>query len=105
MKLLLCSRVEDIDVLKGMLDQEGIGSEVTNYDSPLPGAEFYPKLWVEEADFPKASAVLSAFRNPPAEKRAPWTCPSCGEQLEEQFMSCWKCGAARGEAPEQERFS
>jgi hypothetical protein len=98
MKLLLCSRVEDIDVLKGMLEQEGIACEVTNYTVPLPGAEFYPKLWVEETDFPKASAVLSAFRSPPPRKPGSWSCSSCGEELEEQFTSCWKCGAVRDEA-------
>ena len=24
-----------------------------------------------------------------------WKCPSCGEQLEEQFDTCWKCGTNR----------
>jgi len=95
MKLLLCSRVEDIDLLKGMLAQEGIACEVTNYTAPIPGAEFYPKLWVEDTEFPKASAVLSAFRSTLPRKSESWTCSSCGEQLEEQFMSCWKCGGVR----------
>ena len=22
-----------------------------------------------------------------------WTCPKCGEQIEDQFDSCWKCAA------------
>ena len=30
MKFLLASRVEDIDLLKGMLEKEGIACEVTN---------------------------------------------------------------------------
>jgi hypothetical protein len=25
----------------------------------------------------------------------PWKCPKCGEMLEPQFISCWKCGTAR----------
>lgn len=25
----------------------------------------------------------------------PWKCPKCGEQLEPQFTTCWKCGAIR----------
>src|SRR2546422_3997603 len=94
MKLLLCSRIEDLDVLKGMLAQDGIACEVTNDTVPLPGAEFYPKLWVvEDSEFAKAAAVLEAFRQLPAPRLGPWTCPTCGEQLEEQFSSCWKCGA------------
>jgi hypothetical protein len=24
---------------------------------------------------------------------APWTCEHCGEALEPQFTSCWRCGA------------
>src|ERR1017187_6940051 len=23
-----------------------------------------------------------------------WTCPKCGEQIEDQFDSCWKCAAS-----------
>ena len=95
MKLLLCSRVEDVDVVKGMLSEEGIAGEVTNYENPLPGAEFYPKLWVDEADYAAAAAVLSAFRNRAPAAADPWTCSSCGERLEGQFTSCWKCGNAR----------
>jgi len=25
----------------------------------------------------------------------PWKCPKCGEMLEPQFISCWKCGTGR----------
>jgi hypothetical protein len=27
-----------------------------------------------------------------------WTCPQCGEQLEDQFDSCWKCDQRSAEA-------
>jgi predicted RNA-binding Zn-ribbon protein involved in translation (DUF1610 family) len=27
--------------------------------------------------------------------RATWTCPNCGEKVEEQFTQCWKCGHNR----------
>ena len=99
MKLLLCSRIEDLDVLKGMLMQEGVACEVTNDTVPLPGAEFYPKLWVVvDAEFDRAMTVLEVFRKLPTQQSTgPWTCPSCGEQLEQQFSSCWKCGATRNE--------
>ena len=95
MKFLFCSQTEDVDVLKGMRTEEGIACEVTNYENPLPGAEFYPKLWVDEADFAAASAILSVFRNRSPAAAAPWTCASCGERLEGQFTSCWKCGNTR----------
>lgn len=96
MKLLLASSIEDIDMLKGMLEKEGIACEVTNDSIPLPGAVFQPKLWImNDADFPTASATLAVFRKAPPPKLGPWTCLSCGEQLEGQFTSCWKCGANR----------
>jgi len=97
MKLLLSSKIEDLDVLKAMLAGSGLSCEVTNDTIPLPGGEFYPKLWVEDADFHRAAAVLAAFRAAPTPKLGPWTCPKCGEHLEAQFMSCWKCGTTRNE--------
>ena len=96
MKLLLCPKMEDLDVLKAMLTEEGIVCDVTNDTMPLPGAEFYPKLWVvEDSQFERAAKVLDAFRNLPTPGLGPWSCSVCGEQLEEQFLSCWKCGATR----------
>jgi hypothetical protein len=31
-----------------------------------------------------------------------WQCQNCGETLEEQFESCWKCGTAREVMPNQD---
>ena len=28
-----------------------------------------------------------------------WLCPHCGEEIEEQFDQCWKCGTARSGSP------
>jgi hypothetical protein len=29
-----------------------------------------------------------------------WTCPTCGEKIEDQFQSCWKCaGGSSQETP------
>ncbi len=27
-----------------------------------------------------------------------WSCPKCGEKIEDQFDSCWKCAAQPGQA-------
>lgn len=27
-----------------------------------------------------------------------WTCPQCGESIERQFDSCWKCSTPKGKA-------
>jgi uncharacterized membrane protein YvbJ len=28
-----------------------------------------------------------------------WNCPKCGEPIEDQFDTCWKCGITKGNAP------
>ena len=88
MKLLFCSNVEDMEVLRGLLAETGIQCKVTNDNQPLPGAGFYPTLWVEESDFDTASAVLDSFRKVLTPKLGPWNCPRCRELLEEQFSAC-----------------
>lgn len=38
--------------------------------------------------------VLAEFTaNPQA--RGPWQCPKCGEQIDSQFDSCWRCSTQR----------
>ncbi len=34
-----------------------------------------------------------------------WTCPKCGEQIEDQFTSCWKCAAPPKESAPKPLFS
>jgi len=28
-----------------------------------------------------------------------WTCPKCGEKIEDQFDTCWRCAAPPSDAP------
>ena len=87
-----------VGLLQSALQEVGIECELRNdaMQANFPGAAFYPELWViEDDDFPKAEEIRDAQRAPAAVTLSPWTCPSCGEQLEGQFGSCWKCGANR----------
>jgi hypothetical protein len=43
-------------------------------------------------EFDKSSGSNDAT---PTAARSPWKCPKCGEQLEPQFTTCWKCGTPR----------
>jgi hypothetical protein len=60
-------------------------------------------VWVPEADVARAIPVVDEYRRvdkanavDDAERpRATWTCPNCGEKVEEQFTQCWKCGHNR----------
>jgi hypothetical protein len=79
---------------KNVLAAEGIGARVRNEMlssamGELPPAECQAELWVDDADFAKAQAALSAF--PAGED---WRC-ACGETLGAQFTDCWRCGRAR----------
>ena len=97
MKLLYStSDIRGIGVVRSALDDAGIAYEVQNETIPYPGAVFYPEVWVvEDSEFAKACELRDAVTKLPPAPQSSWTCPSCGEQLEGQFGSCWKCGANR----------
>jgi hypothetical protein len=59
---------------------------------------------VNEADLPAAQLIIDEFRQGGPAKTHPqpsWTCPKCGEVLEGQFTTCWKCGYNLPEAVDE----
>lgn len=82
---------------RNVLTAAGIESELRNQYlagalGDLPMLETWPQLWVEDT---LESSALRALENAArAPSGAPWTCGQCGEQLEPQFTTCWRCGAA-----------
>jgi hypothetical protein len=95
--------------VKGLLAAEGI--EAVILGTALEGAlgeipytpSALPTVWVNEADVPAAQRIIDEFRQGGPAKTDPqpkWTCPHCGEILEGQFTTCWKCGHNRPEAPD-----
>ncbi len=81
---------------RNLLLSAGIPSEVRNQYlagalGELPMLETWPQLYVDETDEYRALRVLREIEARPG--GAPWTCASCGECLEPQFTSCWRCGA------------
>src|SRR3979411_544122 len=96
MKLLYPSNdIRGIGLVRSALDDARIAYEVRNETIPYPGAAFCPEVWVvEDSEFARACEMRDAVTKPPLPQSA-WICPSCGEQLEGQFGSCWKCGANR----------
>jgi hypothetical protein len=99
MKMLFSSSDRTaVGLLQSALEEAGIECELRNdaMQSNFPGAAFYPELWIiEDQDFPKAVEIRESLRSSGPIAQTPWTCPSCGEQLEAQFLSCWKCGTNR----------
>lgn len=58
--------------------------------------EFCPDLWVHEADRDQAIALIQEFQSR-ITSGTPWTCTSCGEEIEGQFDACWSCGTGRAD--------
>ena len=87
-------------LLRERLAQEGIACLVRNDDlisvmGEIPLAECYPELWViDDETWPRARLLLTAWLEEAAQL-PPWTCHGCGEVLEGQFNSCWKCGTGK----------
>ncbi|HEY2145500.1 MAG TPA: DUF2007 domain-containing protein [Steroidobacteraceae bacterium] len=82
---------------RNVLIAAGIESELRNQYlagalGDLPMLETWPQLWVED-DLEKA-ALRALEKAAAAPTGAPWTCGQCGEKLEPQFISCWRCGGA-----------
>lgn len=82
---------------RNVLIAAGIDSELRNQYlagalGDLPMLETWPQLWVE--DDLESAALRALEKASAAPAGANWTCPDCGEQLEPQFTTCWRCGAA-----------
>jgi hypothetical protein len=96
----------ELENLRHVLDIEGIASEVRTpflgaARGDIPATECWSELWVfDDADAERALAVIRAAGEPSDPGAAPWRCRGCGEENEEQFDACWRCGSVRwnGEA-------
>ncbi len=86
--------------LKDMFEAAGIACFINNEVSStlaggIPQVETFPELWIEDdSREPEALQIIKEWRTPQTHATA-WTCPNCGEKLEPQFTSCWKCGTKR----------
>jgi hypothetical protein len=81
---------------RNVLLTAGIQSELRNQYlagalGDLPMLETWPQLYVDDAD--EQAALRALARAAEAPTGASWTCDECGEALEPQFTSCWRCGA------------
>jgi hypothetical protein len=82
---------------RNLLVSAGIQCELRNQYlagamGDLPMMETWPQLYVDDADEQVALRALARAVAAPA--GPPWTCDECGEELEPQFTSCWRCGRA-----------
>lgn len=93
----------EAELVKGLLESEGIPSTVqagaleAAFGELTGNAETLPSVWVDDPDLAKAAQIIDEFkqRPPASQASSKWTCPKCGEVLEGQFSSCWKCNTQR----------
>jgi hypothetical protein len=85
--------------LKAILENEGVAcfirNEISSGLSPeIPVSESTPELWIQDDHkLAEAQQIKKDWQAPAKVVGSAWTCPACGEKLEPQFTSCWKCGA------------
>lgn len=90
----------DQEIVKSLLEKAKIPCMVRNEHlsmalGELAPSECSPELWIlNDEDYPRAKEIVDAWRNAKTETRDPWIC-RCGEAIEGQFTSCWKCGRER----------
>ena len=96
-KLVSSPHNAELELLRNMLSDSGIVCEVRNGDvsRTIPAPPFYEELWVSDENYDRASELLASWQRPTPSAAGSWKCPACGEVMEAQFSSCWKCGSQR----------
>ena len=99
MKRLYSSlNISEIGLLKSLIEEDGIPCFIRDERSSLamgevPFLDCMPELWVvDDADSPRAQALLEKWHGAEPAPAEPWTCPQCGTENEGQFGACWQCG-------------
>lgn len=101
MKLIRQSlQIAELHMLKGLLEKSGIDCDVkreniTGLAGRIPMAECLAELWIiNDEDFENAQKILNTYLNSDNAHKSEntWKCKQCGEEVEGQFDTCWKCG-------------
>lgn len=104
-KVFIARHPTEAYFVKNLLKLEGIESEVRG--EALYGAlgelaitaDALPSVWIcEDILLKQAEKIVSRYvrgLGSPDIIGLVWTCRKCGETLEPQFTTCWKCGTDR----------
>lgn len=73
-------------------NHHSVRGELYNLRGMLPQVHI-----LDDRDLERAKALLADYEAMLKTGVAgePWTCPQCGESLEPQFQSCWRCQTDR----------
>lgn len=95
-----------VSFCKGVLETHGLDSIVKNQNASslagaIPFTSCYPELWIlDDNRYDEAMAILGSLKEErDGGVKKPRTCQHCGETIEKEFDSCWRCskGAEDGE--------
>ncbi len=99
----------DAEFLRGLLSEQEIestiqGQQLEEVWGAVPVSEAaMPSVWVNEADVERAKPIVEEYERRriarveagDVPEKPTWTCPNCGEKIEEQFTACWHCNTNR----------
>ena len=89
-----------IGIVRDLLNEQGIESRVFNEATSavlgdIPFFHTMPEVWVlREEHVAAAKTIVQSFESGEAldNRNGPdWVCDTCGETIEGQFTSCWRC--------------
>jgi hypothetical protein len=88
----------DAYLVKHWLERNGlvvhIQGDLVSARGEIPIGESWPVVWVPQDDQQRAEELVDAFFGPTL-VHPRWRCPTCGEDNEPNFGSCWSCGGDR----------
>jgi hypothetical protein len=100
-KVFVAQHPTEAHLLKGLLESNGIPSEVRGdalfgVRGEIPFTEAFPEVWI--LDDTQAGEAFDVLRNrstatSDVDASQSWRCSSCGETIEAQFTACWRCNA------------
>ena len=90
-----------VGLVNGLLQDAGIRTVLRNWDAcnitEIPIPAIYPNVCVlRKEDSDRAKDIISAFLKSSETTGEPWTCPTCGELVESNFLECWQCSTVKG---------
>ena len=101
MKVFVAQNPTEAHFLRGLLESNGIPSEVRHealfgVRGEIPFTEAFPEIWVaNDNQVGEALKVLHkrSTETNNVDEGQPWRCANCGETVEPQFTACWQCNA------------
>jgi hypothetical protein len=97
-RVYLAANLPDAQIAVDVLATQGIRAHIFNANAvgamgELAATQMWPEVWVhEDADAGMAMQLLNELHA--AQSAGSKTCPQCGEENPENFLSCWNCGQA-----------